>query len=207
MGILESHWESIHTEKFKDVSWWQNEDALWLDLFENENLSLSASIIDVGSGASLLIDRLHSRGYTDLSVLDISEAALARLRSEVVQGRYEVHYYCANVLHFTADRSFDVWHDRAVFHFLTEPSEQTAYVDSVRRNLKAGGLLIVATFAPDGPDRCSNLPIAKHDANSLQLIFGKEFRLIHSENRVHETPWGSKQSFTVAKFRLTASLN
>jgi len=201
MDNFESHWENIHAEKFKNVSWWQDKESLWLDLFQDENLPLDSALLDVGSGASLLIDQLHDIGFTDLSVLDISQSALARLSLEVVKDRYLVHYYCTNVLELRVSRRFDVWHDRAVFHFLTDPADQSKYVESVRRNLNPGGLLIIATFALDGPDRCSDLPVAKHDAGSLQSTLGEDFRLIFSENRLHTTPWGSTQSFTVAKFR------
>jgi SAM-dependent methyltransferase len=139
MDSLESHWENIHAEKFKDVSWWQEQDSLWLDLFESENLPLDAAILDVGSGASLLIDKLHDIGFTDLNVLDISQSALARLRTEVVKDRYPVHYFCANIMNFQSSRRFDVWHDRAVFHFLTDPLDQYKYVESISRNLTPGG--------------------------------------------------------------------
>jgi len=149
MNILESHWEKIHADKFKDVSWWQEESALWPDLFEYENISLDLSIIYVCSGASFFPPRLHERGFTKLSALDISESALNRLRIEIIKDRYPVNYYHANVLDFDADDTFEVWHDRAVFHFLTDPKDQARYVESVRRKLAPKGFLILDNFPPD----------------------------------------------------------
>ena len=201
MEARQKHWQDIHTAKFQDVSWWQDETQLWLDLFDRLKLARHSSIIDIGSGASLLLDVLSGFGFKDLNALDISVAALDRLRARLAVKIPDENFYEADVLEFDSGRTFDVWHDRAVFHFLTNATDQALYRESVLRNLAPKGTLIIATFALDGPEQCSGLPVARHDIDSLNEVFSKDFSLIDSQRRIHRTPWGSEQPFTIARYR------
>jgi len=201
MESAQSHWESIHVSKFQDVSWWQEKSQLWLELFDGLGLARHSSIIDIGSGASVLLDVLKEVGFKDLSALDISESALGRIKERLIGKIPEENFYLADVCEFDSGRTFDVWHDRAVFHFFAEPADQVRYRDSVIRNLSPKGFLIIATFAPEGPEQCSGLPVARHDLASLQLVFGEFFEVMDSRKIVHETPWGSEQIFTVVRFK------
>ncbi len=201
MDELSEHWQEVHRSKFEDVSWWQNSEDIWLDLFLDLNLASTAEIIDVGAGASLLIDSLSGEGFANLSALDISDSAIERLRVRTGEISPPVHFYVGNVLNFEANQLFDVWHDRAVFHFLTTESEQTQYLESLLKNLRPDGLFILATFALYGPDQCSGLPVARHNLASLVSVFGGHFEVVDSGSRIHRTPWGSIQPFTIARFR------
>ena len=192
------HWERIHATKDVDaVSWWQSSDTLWLDLFEDLDLPPEAPIVDIGSGSSLLIESLLARGHTRLVAVDISPAALARIR-ERVGDRPELTLVAVDARHFRADEPVAVWHDRAVFHFLIDEADRSAYVESLRASLAPGGQVIVATFAPDGPESCSGLPVRRYDAEGLARALGFPVECIRrSERRVHVTPWGTEQPFTV----------
>jgi SAM-dependent methyltransferase len=203
MEGLQSHWEEIHLAKYQDVSWWQDKSQLWLDVFDGLSLARHSNIIDVGSGASDLLDVLREVGFKDVSALDISAVALDRLKARLERKIPDTNFYVADVCDFESGRTFDVWHDRAVFHFLTEAADQARYCDSVVHNLAAKGYLIIATFAPDGPEQCSGLPVARHDIKSLQEVFGEKFDLIDWKRRIHNTPWGSEQAFTIARFKCT----
>lgn len=202
----QTHWQGVHTNKYQDVSWWQAPADLWLDLFDYCTVTDSTRIVDVGSGAATLFDVLLERGQIDLVALDISAAAIdrlaARLRPQLAaHPAAHVEFVVGDVLDFAATRPFDIWHDRAVFHFLTDPADQAEYVASVRRNLRRGGQLILATFSPNGPSQCSGLDVARHDIADLQRIFGADFQLLHSEERLHTTPAGGTQAFSVAVFQ------
>ena len=201
MDELAQRWQEVHRSKFEDVSWWQNPEDIWLDLFLDLDLASTAQIVDVGAGASLVIDCLSGEGFVNLSALDISDSAIERLRVRTGEIFPPVHFIVANVLNFEANQRFDVWHDRAVFHFLTSESEQTQYLESLLRNLKPDGIFILATFALDGPDQCSGLPVARHNLASLLQVFGQHFEVVDSGSRIHRTPWGSIQPFTIARFR------
>lgn len=197
-----SHWEEIHGQKFQDVSWWQNQSDLWLDLIDKCQLNKNSSIIDIGAGASLLADALLDRGIKDVNVLDISEDALKRVKERLGERLPAENYYVSDVRKFDSGRKFDLWHDRAVFHFLTSAEDQAQYKESLLKNLNSGGHFVISTFAPNGPDSCSGLNVARHDLASLEKIFGDKFKLIYGDNRIHKTPWESSQSFTSVIFKL-----
>ena len=197
-----THWEEIHGQKFQDVSWWQNPSDLWLDLIDKCQLDKSSSTIDVGAGASLLADALLDQGFTDVNILDISEDALKRVKERLGNRIPAENYYVSDVRNFYSGRKFDLWHDRAVFHFLTSAEDQAQYKESLLKNLDSGGYFVISTFAPDGPESCSGLTVARHDLESLESIFGENFETIYSDNRIHTTPWDSTQSFTSAVFKL-----
>ena len=198
------HWETVYTSKGEsEVSWFQETPAPSLELIERVGTEQSSGIIDIGGGASRLVDNLVSRGYQDVTVLDLSEAALASARSRIGDQANRVTWVAADVTTWEPSRSYDVWHDRAAFHFLTEPNDQAAYVARLRRALRVGGHAIIATFAPDGPERCSGLMVSRYDANTLAATLGEGFELIDARRHDHTTPWGSLQKFQFSTFRCT----
>jgi SAM-dependent methyltransferase len=194
----QSHWESVHTTKPVDgVSWWQAQEDLWLDLIEDLGPGADDLIVDVGSGSALLLDALLARGHRRLAAVDVSPAALARIRERVgsVPG---LDLIAADVRTLRLQEPVAIWHDRAVFHFLTDPADQRAYAGSVRAALAPDGHVIVATFAPDGPQTCSGLPVQRYEPGALAVALGFTARdIVRSELRVHTTPWGAAQPFTV----------
>ena len=191
------HWETIYrTKDVHEVSWFQSEARRSLDLITRICPDRSATIIDVGAGASVLVDNLLDANYRGLTVLDLSEAALKISRDRLGADSARVKWMRADVLRAELDEDgYAVWHDRAVFHFLTDAADRQAYVEQVRRAVRPGGHVLVATFAEDGPDHCSGLPVVRYSAKGLHSEFGTDFRLIRSEHEDHHTPAGAEQSF------------
>ena len=166
-----AHWENVYKIKGeRDVSWFEEQPQLSLDLIRATGIETDVAIADIGGGASRLADALLDLGFTDVTVLDLSAQALASAKARLGARAGKVHWIVADVTEWTPPRSYDVWHDRAAFHFLTAPSDQAAYADRVRAAVKPGGHVIIATFAPDGPERCSGLPIVRHDAASIGAL-------------------------------------
>ncbi len=192
-----THWETIYrTKDVHEVSWFQSEARRSLDLITRICSDRSAPIIDVGAGASVLVDNLLAAGYQSLSVLDLSEAALEISRDRLGAGSANVKWMRADVLGAKLEeRAHAVWHDRAVFHFLTNASDRQTYVEQVRRAVRPGGHILVATFAEDGPEYCSGLPVVRYSAEGLHSEFGTDFLLVRSEHEDHRTPGGGEQSF------------
>jgi trans-aconitate methyltransferase len=155
----------------------------------------------VGGGASALVDHLLARGYKNLSVLDISPAALNTARQRLGDSAQGVEWLDTDILTFAPSHKYMIWHDRAVFHFLTEESDLAAYKQALKNSLVPGGHFIIATFAVDGPKQCSGLIISQYDTASLTRIFGDTFELTHSEIELHRTPWNSEQKFLYCHFR------
>lgn len=203
--IMESqtHWENVYRQKRADeVSWFQREPTLSLALIRKAAPDLGARIIDVGGGASSLVDALINCGYEHVTVLDVADAALAQARARLGPAAAQVSWRVADVL--TADlpaQAFDVWHDRAVFHFLTEPSTRAAYLAQVQHALQPNGHLVIATFAEDGPTACSGLPVARYSVQDLAQTVGSGFALADSAREQHVTPSGGRQSFVYGLFR------
>jgi trans-aconitate methyltransferase len=196
------HWEKVYTTRGEsEVSWFQETPARSLELIALVGAIQDSAIIDIGGGASRLVDHLVSRGYHDLTVLDLSAAALASARSRIGGKADRVTWITADITLWQPSRSYDVWHDRAAFHFLTEPNDQAAYVARLRRALRAGGHAIIATFAPDGPERCSGLMVSRYEADALAAKLGEGFELIDTRRHDHTTPWGSVQKFQFSTFR------
>jgi SAM-dependent methyltransferase len=191
------HWEHVYSTKPSDsVSWFQSHAEPSLRLIEDTGVPLSASIIDVGGGASTLVDDLLGAGYQSLSVLDLSGSALAVAQKRLGAKATDVRWIEANITHAQLPvHGYDVWHDRAVFHFLTDPADRHAYVQAVLRSVKPGGYVIVATFAEDGPLQCSGLPVMRYNAEELHAEFGTPFKLLRHEQEAHHTPSGSVQKF------------
>lgn len=201
------HWEKVYTTKAPtEVSWFQERAALSLRLIQEAGVSASASIIDVGGGASTLVDDLLNAGFTDVTVLDLSGAALAAARARLGSLATRVQWREANVLEAKLPRhAFDVWHDRAVFHFLTTDEQRHAYVQAVLHAVKPGGLVIVATFAEDGPTKCSGLPVMRYSPTELHAEFGEPFELLGHERETHHTPGGNEQKFVYCFCRKMAA--
>lgn len=191
------HWERVYTKKTPtEVSWFQEHAALSVKLIRDATVPASASIIDVGGGASTLVDDLLALDYEKITVLDLSSAALATAKKRLGKRASLVLWREENVLEaeFT-EHGYDVWHDRAVFHFLTSEEERHRYVQQVMEAVKPGGLVMVATFAEDGPTQCSGLPVMRYSAGALHAEFGEPFELIGHERESHQTPDGSEQKF------------
>jgi ubiquinone/menaquinone biosynthesis C-methylase UbiE len=192
-----AHWETVYrTKRADELSWFQREPAISLALIRRAAPETSARIIDVGGGASRLVDELFRAGYSDVTVLDLSSTALSQARARLGGAAARVHWLEADVLNARLpEAGFDLWHDRAVFHFLTSPSDRDAYLAQVRRAVRSGGHVLVATFAEDGPTKCSGLPVARYSADALRDAFGRAFQLIESTREHHVTPSGTRQSF------------
>lgn len=193
----QTHWDRIYTEKAPDqVSWYRPHLESSLTLIEQASPETSSSIIDVGAGESTLTDDLLARGYSNLTALDISEAALSVTRKRLGDRARQISWLVADITQAELEPSaYDVWHDRAVFHFLTSAADRSAYVRQVVRAVKRGGHVIVSAFGPQGPTRCSALSVVRYDAQSLHAEFGTNFRLISSSQDLHKTPSGTTQQF------------
>ncbi len=195
------YWENVHDGKDVDgVSWWQSVPDLSLGLVDATGIELSQGVIDVGAGWSTLVDHLVTRGYSDLTAVDLSLTALQTVRERLGPDGDQVVLKVADVLDLRLGRRFALWHDRAVYHFLTEPDEREDYRLSLERNLEPGGWLVVATFGPDGPTTCSGLPIVRYTHEELAAQF-PGFDLIDTAGEDHLTPWGTAQQFTAVLMR------
>jgi SAM-dependent methyltransferase len=201
------HWEQVYTTKpTTGVSWFQEHAEQSLRLIQETGVPLSAAIIDVGGGASTLVDDLLAGGYHTLSVLDISAAALKTTQVRLGGAADQVRWLIGDIT--TLDlptQAFDVWHDRAVFHFLTTPEQRAAYVRQVLHAVKPGGHVIVSTFAADGPLQCSGLPVMRYSADGLHAEFGAPFELVRHAQEEHRTPHGSIQKFVYCYCRMHSS--
>jgi len=201
MSESKEHWEKVYREKSPlAVSWYQLEPHLSLALIDKTAVPLDAPVIDIGGGASTLVDRLCERGYTNVSVLDLSAAALAHSKHRLAQAGARVHWYEEDVIRFRPPQRYALWHDRAVFHFLTKGADREAYVDVLKQALAPGGHLVMLTFALDGPARCSGLDIVQYDAEKLSAELGAEFVLRETGREAHLTPSGNQQNFAYFRF-------
>ena len=204
MSMLErqSHWENVYrTKGERDVSWFQETPTISRGLIRATGIGIDASIIDIGGGASRLADALLADGFRSVTVLDVSEKALARARDRLGPTAEHVTWIIADVTAWRPDKAYDVWHDRAAFHFLTEPSDRAAYAEHLREAVRPGGHVIIGTFAPNGPQRCSGLPVARQDSASIGEVLGPSFKLIESRRHDHRTPSGSVQRFQFSRFQ------
>lgn len=192
-----SHWEHVYTTKTAEaVSWYQPHATLSLEMIQGVAAAKSARIVDVGGGASSLVDDLLASGMTDLSVLDISGAALDVARGRLGEQADRVRWIEGDITTVELkEASIDIWHDRAVFHFLTDPADRAAYVAQVRRAVRPGGHVIVAAFGPDGPLQCSGLPVVRYAPGDLHAEFGGTFELLEHLKEDHHTPSGLVQHF------------
>jgi len=197
------HWERIYREKQDtEVGWYQHSPEVSLGLIEACGATASAGIIDVGGGTSRLVDALLARKHTDLTVLDISEEALQRSRRRLGSTGDDVRWLRQDVTDFRPARTWDVWHDRAVFHFLVDPDRRMGYRKALQEAVKPGGHVIIATFAMTGPERCSGQHVMRYDDETLQEELGAGYELVETKSEQHETPSGSVQDFTYCRFRV-----
>ena len=199
---VKSHWEhTFETRSPAETSWYTPHLQHSIRWIEESGLPKTAAILDVGTGRSTLIDDLLARGYTDLTALDISQSALAEICQRLSHQAASVTWIAGDVttVSLTPGR-YDLWHDRALFHFLTEPAQRDQYLDQIKRALKPGGLVILSTFGPEGPVQCSGLAVCRYDRASLAAAFGPDFTLQDAEMETHTTPSGKPQQFLHARF-------
>lgn len=199
------HWENVYRTKAVDgVSWYALHLNRSVDLVRRTGIPLDGAIVDVGAGASTLADDLIAAGYRNVAVMDLSLAALKVSRERLGNAAAAVKWIQGDVVSAPFVRSsFDVWHDRAVFHFLTNPEDRAAYVDAVRRAVRHNGHVIVATFGPNGPTRCSGLDVMRFSADELHDEFGPSFRLVEHVEETHTTPFGTEQQFVYCYCRIS----
>ncbi len=193
------HWDAIYARKSEEeVTWFEPAAARSLELITRCNLPHDARIIDVGGGASRLVDGLLERGFDDVAVLDVSREALDKSRARLGEGARRVRWIVGDVTVFDPTERYALWHDRAVFHFLTSPSDRAAYVRVLERAVVPGGRVIIGTFAVDGPERCSGLEVVRYDGPAIAAALGPSFSLVEALRHEHVTPAGKVQSFTFA---------
>ena len=196
MAETAGHWENVYgTKAVDDVSWFEAEPGLSLR-FVGSVSDTGGSVIDVGAGASVLVDRLVARGYRDVTVLDVSNAALDNVRRRFEGSAHAPSFVVADVSAWEPSRKYDVWHDRAVFHFMVTSEMRAGYARAMAAAVAPGGHAIVATFAPDGPEQCSGITVDHYSAESLAARFAADFESVASETHVHTPPWGAEQPFT-----------
>ena len=197
------HWENVYeTKSAHEVSWYRPRLDVSLQLIDSVLTDPGSAIIDIGGGESTLVDDLIRSGRSDVTVLDISQAALDATKARLGTSADSVSWISADIT--TVDLGFgryDLWHDRAVFHFLTRPEDRDAYIQRVRQAVKPQGYIVVATFGPDGPLKCSGLDIMRYDSNSLVVAFGDGFDLLDTTTEIHKTPWDSEQEFVYCLMR------
>jgi hypothetical protein len=196
------HWQKVYSEKGEyQVSWFQEKPAVSLQLIQALGAKSDSSIIDIGGGASRLVDVLLAEGFRDLSVLDLSDSAISIAKSRLGERAAVVRWIVADVTQWQPSRQYDVWHDRAALHFLTDAADRTAYVDCLTKALCPAAHAIIGTFALDGPERCSGLPVVRYDAALLAATLGPAFALVETHRDSHKTPWGAVQNFQFSVFR------
>jgi SAM-dependent methyltransferase len=198
----QAHWQQVYETRASDaVSWYQPVPRPSADLLQRAGATPGSVVVDIGGGASTLVDWLIDNGFRDVTVLDLSDAALAAARKRLGAASSGVSWIAADVTKWRPARLYDIWHDRAAFHFLTDPGDRAAYLDRLRAGLRPGGHAIIGTFAPDGPEKCSGLPVERFDAEKLAATLGEGFRLVDSCRHEHVTPSGAVQRFHFGTFR------
>jgi SAM-dependent methyltransferase len=201
------HWNQVYQTKAPDdVSWFQTRPAISLKLIEATGISKDQGVIDVGGGASVLVDCLLDAGFTKLAVLDISAAALEHAKQRLTARAGSVEWFEADVTRFNPPQRFCLWHDRAVFHFLTDKTDREKYVQTLKQTLTSDGHAIMATFAIDGPLKCSGLDVARYDAPRICAELGAGFRLVEQADETHVTPWDAQQKFSYFRFARNATV-
>jgi SAM-dependent methyltransferase len=200
-SIRKAHWENVYqTKEFYQMGWFQNHPTVSLDLIQKLELSKNAKIIDVGGGDSYLVDYLLEMGFHDLHVLDISANAIGKVKIRLGENAENVNWLIGDIIDFEFDKGFDLWHDRAVFHFLLSKDEINQYIENVKKAIKQGGYLIIGTFSEKGPDKCSRLPITKYSLAQLESAFSPYFKVLRAFNSDHFTPNGQVQNYSFCCF-------
>ena len=202
MKPTKDHWKDIYNKKTpNELSWFQKQPTKSLEFIEASGLNKDASIIDVGGGESTLVDYLLDEGYRNISVLDISSEALEYDKKRLGERASQIEWLETDVRTFQPKRMYKLWHDRAVFHFLTLEKDRQSYLQTLTKALSPGGTLIIASFTIGGPKKCSNLEVVQYDAESLSLFLGKSFELKETETESHQTPWNTEQNFIYCRFQ------
>jgi len=197
----QQHWEDVYSQKPEDsLSWFQPQPKISLELIHAAGLPKTAALIDVGAGVSRLVDCLLAEGFSDVTLLDIAESALQKTRARLGDAANRVHWIAADVTRWIPDRQYCLWHDRAVFHFLTDETGRAAYRKNLEAALAPGGIAIIASFALEGPERCSSLPVQRYSPDKLAAELGPKFRLIAYRQEVHHTPARKVQQFQYSVF-------
>lgn len=196
MSDRRTHWQKIYADESPSgLSWYQERPERSLQLIRDSAIDKGDALIDVGGGASRLVDYLSGEGFTNLSVLDISGHALARAKSRLGRSAAAVQWIEADITEFRTQQRYGLWHDRAVFHFLTDPLDRQKYLDVLTRTLRPQGHLVIAAFAPDGPEKCSGLAVERYDAPRLMAVLGEDFQLLGQARELHVTPANKEQRF------------
>ena len=204
-NVKAPYWDSVYGNKAAtDVSWYEERPEKSLELIRSTAVTFDDPIVDVGGGASFLVDELLTAGYRELTVLDISGVVLKKLAERLGTRAASVSLVQQNVMAFQPDKPYALWHDRAVFHFLTQKHDRLRYVEALRRTLRPTGHVVIATFGPAGPERCSGLPTLRYDTDALSAELGPDFTLIDSALVLHRTPWNTSQQFLYCRFDRTA---
>lgn len=204
MESTKSHWDYIYSTKNRnEVSWTQDIPKTSLDFIHSFHLTRDASIIDVGGGDSTLVDHLLDEGYEDVTVLDVSAHALARAKERLGERADSVHWVAADITEFTTSKKYDVWHDRAAFHFCLTPEQVEKYLETARSGIKHNGYLTLGTFSTQGPRKCSGLDIRQYSEESLQSQLQEGFEKMRCVTEDHETPFKTLQNFLFCSFRRT----
>jgi len=197
-----AHWQTVYKEKGENqVSWFQETPTISLELIRAVDPKSDCAIVDIGGGASRLVDVLVGQGYQDLTVLDVSENAISIAKSRLGPRAAMVKWMVADVTQWEPTRRYDLWHDRAAFHFLTEAADRTAYIECLTRAPRPGGHVIIGTFATDGPERCSGLPVVRYDAALLSATLGDSLAFVETRRHDHRTPMGGIQRFQFSVFK------
>lgn len=201
MPDRKEHWENVYQQNSPlKLSWYKEDQELSMRLVHDTHISRDAAIIDVGGGASTLVDMLVNEGYTNLTVLDVAARALAHARTRLADKASRIQWYEEDVTRFESPNQYSLWHDRAVFHFLINKTDRDRYVKVLRQSLRSGGHLIMMTFAIDGPSKCSGLDIVQYDEHTLVAVLGNGFQLMESGFENHFTPAGKQQKFAYFRF-------
>ena len=199
---LEDHWQNVYNKKNEnEVSWYQKSPKLSLEFVKSLNLSLDAEIIDIGAGESRLVDNLLEMGFVNLSVLDISSKSIEKTKKRLGLKSKLVNWIVSDINNFNPTKKYDLWHDRAAFHFLKDSVEIDNYVKLVKSSLHNQGDLIIATFSENGPLKCSGLEVSRYSENSISDLFNDDFELIKSQKSIHKTPFSTSQEFLFSKFK------
>ncbi|WP_170473190.1 class I SAM-dependent methyltransferase [Ruegeria arenilitoris] len=196
------HWDRIYGAKVEaDLSWHQDDPTVSLELMLQAGLTSKSAVVDIGAGTSRVVDRLLELGLCDISVLDLSDCAIKSARRRLGDRGKKVNWIVADVTTWKTTRVFDIWHDRAVFHFLVNPADRAAYIDRLSDSLALDGHAVIATFAPDGPTKCSGLDVVRYSPESLNEVLGERFTLVTHRFHLHLTPWDLEQSFQYSLFQ------
>lgn len=202
MENRKEHWNKVYDSKMPtEVSWYEPMPETSLNYIAECKLEEDAAIIDIGGGDSFLAEFLLARGFKDVTVVDISEKAIERAKQRLGERAEEITWIVADASEFKPDKQYDLWHDRAAFHFLTEDEQVERYLQTVKRSVKPGGFLVMGTFSENGPKKCSGIEIRQYSIDQMQALFSNGFTTLGCKNIDHETPSGGTQNFTFCSFR------